>query len=393
MEAQRLLPGVQWQIYDWFGRPMVSYYYIKRACEPLHVQLNPLDATITVVNTDLSPRRPGGPRAGVRHGDETEWEKKEKIGLEADTYQDTFAVPAVPDLTPVYFVQLDLADAEGKPASSNFYWQGTKGHDLTPLNVLPPVTLDALHRFETRDDETIVNVRLGNPTDRLAFFIHLAVTDSPYGEEVLPVFWDDNYFSLLPGKSGRCQRKSHEEAGQVTAVEVGGWNIESAFECAGVDVSKPEVRPNEEVVVTASIANTFIDGSRVALLVDDKPVVSRLVWPARARRIRQSSRSSWKRPGSTSFGWVTARSPWSSDRWNVRIRSGRCLQPACGRPVGVKPGVIARAGSPSMVLRVAIPGSGRRQGREDRTGVPIPAACCFLQGGSLVIQCVGKVKD
>ena len=29
-------PDVQWQIFDWFLKPMVSYYFIKRANEPVH---------------------------------------------------------------------------------------------------------------------------------------------------------------------------------------------------------------------------------------------------------------------------------------------------------------------------------------------------------------------
>lgn len=106
-----------------------------------------------------------------------------------------------------------------------------------------------------------------------------AGTDGPYGQEVLPVFWDDNYFSLLPGEiRGISARVATKRLGKSLAVEVGGWNIASAFECAGVAVSKPEVRPNEEVTVTADIANTFIGGSRVVLLIEGKPAASRLVW-------------------------------------------------------------------------------------------------------------------
>ena len=39
-----------------------------------------------------------------------------------------------------------------------------------------------------------------NPGKSLAFFVHLKVNQAG-GEEVLPVIWQDNYFSLLPGEN------------------------------------------------------------------------------------------------------------------------------------------------------------------------------------------------
>ncbi|HOM17910.1 MAG TPA: hypothetical protein PLQ00_11315, partial [Thermoguttaceae bacterium] len=35
-------PSVEWQLYDWYLRPMVSYYAVRKACEPVHVQMEPL---------------------------------------------------------------------------------------------------------------------------------------------------------------------------------------------------------------------------------------------------------------------------------------------------------------------------------------------------------------
>ena len=51
-----------------------------------------------------------------------------------------------------------------------------------------------------KEKKTLVNLKVDNPTDKLAFFIHILLTKSSNGEEVLPIFWNDNYFSLLPGE-------------------------------------------------------------------------------------------------------------------------------------------------------------------------------------------------
>jgi hypothetical protein len=47
-------PSVQWQIFDWYLKPMVSRFYIKKACEPLHVQLNLPGRMVSVINTRLA---------------------------------------------------------------------------------------------------------------------------------------------------------------------------------------------------------------------------------------------------------------------------------------------------------------------------------------------------
>jgi hypothetical protein len=274
-------PSVQWQIYDWFLRPMVSYYYIRNACEPLHVQLSPLDSTVSVVNNYAERKEDLEARARIfDFSMKLRWDKAAKVHVAADSYKDVFAIPRIHDLVGVYFVRLDLADADRKVVSRNFYWLSTRTPaDMRELGQLPLVNLNASHRVEQRGDQTVVHVKLTNPTYQLAFFTHVAVTDGPYGEEILPVFWDDNYFSLLPQESREVSAALPTSAlGKGPVVEVGGWNVLSGFECGGLQVSKREVGINEPFTVTADVRNTFIDGSRIPLYIDGRIVASKLVW-------------------------------------------------------------------------------------------------------------------
>jgi len=105
------------------------------------------------------------------------------------------------------------------------------------------------------------------------------------GEEILPVLWDDNYFSLLPGESREVTATfATQDAGRAKpTLEVGGWNVESDFDCAALAVSPKEIKAGERFTVTTSVANTFLDGSRVFLKVDGKPTAFRWAW-ARAGR-------------------------------------------------------------------------------------------------------------
>jgi hypothetical protein len=231
------------------------------------------------------------------------WEKRAAASVGANAYQDVFAIPPLADPTPVYFVKLRLSQ-DGKPASENFYWLSSKPYadinadlnalpgggftphsatntaDFSALQQLSPAKLNVSHQIERRGGQRVARVRLHNPTDRLAFFIQLALTRGRQGDEVLPAFWSDNYFSLLPGESKEvnAQFAAEDVHGATPVLEVGGWNIETAHRCAKLAVSKAAVKAGEPFTVTATMTDTFLDGSRVALLVDGQQSDSRWAW-------------------------------------------------------------------------------------------------------------------
>jgi hypothetical protein len=302
-------PSVGWQIYDWYLKAMPSSYYYKSAFEPLHVQLSPLDGTVTIVNRRLQRAANLEARASVYDSRmKLRWKKRAAASIGANTYRDVFAIPPLADPTPVYFVKLWLSQ-DGKPASENFYWLSAKPYadiqdadivlspdaqqrggftsrsstntaDFSALQQLRPVKLDVSHQIEHRGQQRVARVRLRNPTDRLAFFIQLTLTRGRQGDEVLPVFWSDNYFSLLPGESKEVDAAFAAEDlhGATPAVEVGGWNIETDYCCTNLTASKTTVKSGEPFTVTASVSDTFLDGSRVALLVDGQRSDNRWAW-------------------------------------------------------------------------------------------------------------------
>jgi exo-1,4-beta-D-glucosaminidase len=71
-------------------------------------------------------------------------------------------------------------------------------------------------------------VTVENPSKSLAFFVRLKVDRSPKGEEILPVVWEDNYISLLPGEKREISAsyRASELGAAKPAVEVSGWNVE-----------------------------------------------------------------------------------------------------------------------------------------------------------------------
>jgi exo-1,4-beta-D-glucosaminidase len=249
-------PSIQWQIFDWYLKPMVSWFYIKKACEPLHVQLNAPDRMVSVINTRLAPQTGLEVRARVFNLESKLCsEKTVRLDVPANSYREAFVVALAE--SPVSFVKLELKDVHGRLVSENFYWLG---ESLKPLQTLPLVKLQT----EWKMGRAIIT----NPTDHIAFFVQLALTKGKRGEEVLPVLWSDNYFSLLPHESRQITATIPD--GIKPELEVGGWNIETDFDCTDLRI--------ERDTVTATVANTFLDGSRVTLYVDGKPADSKWAW-------------------------------------------------------------------------------------------------------------------
>jgi len=97
------------------------------------------------------------------------------------------------------------------------------------LQNLPGVNLQTTKHFTQHGDTTFARVTVKNTSSNLAFMVHLDLRKEGSSQSVVPVFWDDNYFSLLPGEqrtiSGFCHTGDLD--GQQPAVTINGWNIKS----------------------------------------------------------------------------------------------------------------------------------------------------------------------
>jgi hypothetical protein len=137
---------------------------------------------------------------------------------------------ALPDnLSSVYFIKLELHDADGKLLSENFYWHALKEHqdDLRDLDKLPTVILDAKVVRHDADGKCLLDVTLHNPTSQIALMAHLQLRRQHSGERVLPVYYTDNYISLTPeeSKTITIEAAQSDLNGETPLVVVDGWNV------------------------------------------------------------------------------------------------------------------------------------------------------------------------
>jgi len=111
-----------------------------------------------------------------------------------------------------------------------FYTPEKSYADFRSLARLTPVSLAYSLKTESHGDEVSAQVHIANPTDHLAFLVHLRLSRGQGGEEILPILWDDNFFSLLPGESRDISATYWQrDAGKdEPGLEVSGWNVKTA---------------------------------------------------------------------------------------------------------------------------------------------------------------------
>jgi len=239
-------PSLIWHLYDYYLRPAGGYFGAKRALEPLHPVYGYDDRSVWVVSSQYEDVKGLKLITKVYNLDMTEkFSQESALDAAADSTQKVLTLPELSDVSPVYFLVLRVQNNAGEIVGSNFYWLSTKREtlnwensnwyttatanfaDFTALNQLPKVSLKVTSRTEKHGDESVTHVTVENPSKALAFFVRLKVDKGAGGEEILPVIWQDNYFSLLPGEQRELTASYRSSAlgNAKPVVEVSGWNV------------------------------------------------------------------------------------------------------------------------------------------------------------------------
>jgi exo-1,4-beta-D-glucosaminidase len=188
--------------------------------------------------------------------------KELTLNLLPDSSVEAFALPPTDGLTKTYFLRLSLQDAGGKPLSDNFYWLSTKPDtmaweksdwaytpqkdfgDMTGLEALPQVNVETTATTKSSAGKATVWVRVKNPGRSVAFMVHLRLTRGKGGEEVVPILWEDNYFSMLPGEERTISATYDVSAlrGMDPDLDIDGFNVVSNSHQVNAEVTANDWR-------------------------------------------------------------------------------------------------------------------------------------------------------
>ena len=240
-------PSMIWHLYDYYLQPGGGYFGAKKAMQALDPVYGYDDHSVWLVSSQYADAKGLTLTARAFNLDGTQkFSKDARLDAAADSTAKVFELPQIDGLSPAYFLDLRVTDASGKLVGSNFYWLSTKPEtidwaksnwyttptasytDYTSLAQLPKTKLNVSSHTETKGEESVTHVTIENPGKTVAFFVRLKVDKDKGGEEVLPVIWQDNYISLLPGEKREISatHRARELGAAKPVVEVSGWNVE-----------------------------------------------------------------------------------------------------------------------------------------------------------------------
>lgn len=204
-------PSIYWQLYDFYGVPVASYYGTKKACEPVQLIYNYKDSQIYLVNEG---NMVADVTVSVKVYDDASNLLLEDVKTLATSYRNT--VKAF-DMKPFdgrpHFIALEIRDAEGKFIADNFYciaaqrneydWDEYTWYD-TPITSYSDLRFafaqpEADVTMETSYADGVYTVVLKNNSPVISYMNILKAKDAK-GDLLVPAYWSDNFFPLLPGQ-------------------------------------------------------------------------------------------------------------------------------------------------------------------------------------------------
>jgi len=226
-------PSFVWQLYHYDLEPNSSLFAVMHASELVHIQFNEATGNLQVINNLPDAVADAVARVSIYHLDgslASQYDTKVTAAPDAATNLGPVNFPPV--LAATHFIKLELLDAQGKLLSSNFYWRAQPGYQdiFTDLNTMPAVTLAAQVERKDADGKRQVTVTLHNPTANIALMAHLQLRRQHSGERVLPVFYSDNYVSLIPNETRTITIEADlkDFNGEDALVVLDGWNVSVA---------------------------------------------------------------------------------------------------------------------------------------------------------------------
>ncbi len=223
--TQSAWPSLICQLYDHYFEMTGAYFGAKSGCEPLHILWDAEDDAIKVANNLPSERIGLTAEAKAFDLNSRElWHRVTELDVPATTARVCFPFERPTDRSSVFFLSLRLSRS-GEMLSENFYWGCAKGGSCVDLNHLPTVELHAAVEVTLDSHQYTLKVSITNPTQSMALAVQLKVQRATSSERV-PVFYSDNFLSLLPGakRTVTVQFASTHQQNDAFKLIAEGWN-------------------------------------------------------------------------------------------------------------------------------------------------------------------------
>ena len=194
-----------WQTYSYDCETPGAYFGAKKACKPLHVQLNLATNEIDIINASLAFYKQLSVKAELftLEGKRMSIQQEQISTVPQDGMIKAFDLIVPTKIKEVYVVRLTLIDAQHKVKDINSYMRTPSSkEDFKGLNSLSNavVKLSRIH-LNRIGDQVNGHIRVSNRSDVPAYGVKLGCKDNVTEEPILPCFFSDGYFLLMPGES------------------------------------------------------------------------------------------------------------------------------------------------------------------------------------------------
>ena len=220
-------PSMVWQTYDYYFEPTAAYFGSKKGSAPIRIQWNPVDRMVEVVNNNASQQNGLTATAMLVNFDgKVISELSAQLDSREDSTTQLFSLDTESgDLTDVYYISLKLTRGD-EVLADNFYWEGRESGNYKQLLSLGKANLDFKYKLGEKDGEWSGTATVTNDGTVPALMIRLKLRAKD-GSDILPVFYQDNYFSLLPGESKKVNIRFRDEdtRGRKPVVDIEGFNL------------------------------------------------------------------------------------------------------------------------------------------------------------------------
>jgi hypothetical protein len=201
---------------------------VRKACEPVHAQLNLPDFSLAVINTTRTDRRQLVLRSRLVSLDSRLLgERVDHLDASANA---AITLAPLTELTHalvregLVLVKLTLTDANGTLLSENIYWQGRAPADQRRLNELKPQPVEMTAHGRKSGTEMRVTVLLKNSGSDPILNAKVTLLDET-GKRVLPAYYSDNYIALLAGEARELEIECPAGRSRCARVALRGWNV------------------------------------------------------------------------------------------------------------------------------------------------------------------------
>ncbi len=231
-KTQNPWTALRGQMYDYFLDPNGGLYGLNHADKPLHAMFNPVDGMLMVANHTFDSRHDLMIQAKAYN-----IAGKDSLVLQWFIELSPASVQKIAPLKIVLnklfsaqggFLSLRLLSTSHKVLDDNLYWLPDSNGNYSGLQKMSKTKVTVL---AGKENDGHIEVKINNPPGGpIAFFNRISLVNSITKNRILPVFYSDNYVSILPGEE-KVVLIDYTQKDDINNAEVSitGWNVDEQY--------------------------------------------------------------------------------------------------------------------------------------------------------------------